>query len=71
MGMIVPKPNGATMKTKELSEKWREEYENLKDNLITFNKDLSEQRNLMEYNILTTQALQLMECRIDLEACNE
>ncbi len=57
------------MKTSELAEKWREEYENLKDNLITFNKDLSEPQNLIEYNILAIQALQLMECRMDLVRC--
>lgn len=47
--------------------KWKAMYETRKTNLAEFDQDLSQNKNLIEYNIMCCEAMILMECIFDLQ----
>jgi hypothetical protein len=44
---------------------WKAQYQTRKMNLAEFDQDLSQNRNLIEYNLMCCEAMVLMECILE------
>jgi len=47
---------------------WKAKYKTKKMNIVNFDQDLSQNRNLIEYNLMCCEAMILMECILDAQA---
>ena len=52
---------------KNLVEKWQKDYRTMKATLSSSTWDLSKPKDLIEYNLICVQAMQLAECIMELQ----